>query len=333
MSLEISKSTTLKSIIFSKNIFKKKYWSIWFVRNLNKLKDPFIIYNIFQKFKKINKRVYKLKDPLSNKILYFPTYPQRQTALSDLYYRKYFFEGVSEIVNNLNCKYILDVGANVGMYARAYSIFGKDIEIISIEPNLLNISFLAKNINDLTNIFIFHMGLSNKFGRFDTKLPKYASTRIRERKFMTGLLTAVGNENKKGSRFMRGDKFLEFLNLNPNEVGWIKIDVEGFEKNVVEGFSNLMNKINAVFEIEMNSNTMKISGFSAMELIDYMKIYKYYPYVESRFIDGIKMAKRESFDIYFSKSNAIKIFPRKLNLVKLPINYVEIWHNNLVHKY
>ena len=44
------------------------------------------------------------------------------------------------------------------MYARAYSIFGKELEIISIEPDLKNISFLAKNIDDLKNVFIFSYG-------------------------------------------------------------------------------------------------------------------------------------------------------------------------------
>lgn len=327
MVLDLSPNTTLKNIIFSKNIIKKKYWSIWFKRNLNKIKDQFIIYNFLQKFKNINKRVYKLKDPLTNKILYFPTYPQRQTALSDLYYRKYFFEGVSETVYNLKSKYILDIGANVGIYARAYSIFGKDLEIISIEPDIRNVSFLARNIDDLKNVFIFHMGLSNKFGRFKMKLPKYASSRTRERKFMTGLFSAVGNENKKGSRFISGDEFLDFTKIKPIDIGWIKIDVEGFEKNVIEGFSNSIKETNSIFEVEINANTMSLGRYSSSDLINMMGSYDYYPYVESRFIDGIKSSKRDVFDVYFAKLSSVKNFSKKLNLIKLPIEYSIFWDN------
>ena len=44
MVLDLSPNTTLKNIIFSKNIIKKRYWSIWFKRNINKIKDPF--YNL-----------------------------------------------------------------------------------------------------------------------------------------------------------------------------------------------------------------------------------------------------------------------------------------------
>ena len=171
------------------------------------------------------------------------------------------------------------------------------------------------------------MGLSNKYGRFKMKLPEYASSRIRERKFMTGLFSAVGNENKKGSRFFGGDQFLDFTNIKPIDIGWIKIDVEGFEKNVIEGFSNSIKETNSVFEVEINANTMRMGEYSSADLIDIMYSFDYFPYVEGRYMDGIKSSKRDVFDIYFAKLSAAKNFSQKLNLVKLPKEYSNYWDN------
>ena len=127
---------------------------------------------------------------------------------------------------------------------------------------------------------------------------------------MTGLFSAVGNENKKGSRFFSGDQFLDFIQIKPIDIGWIKIDVEGFEKNVIEGLSNSIKETNSVFEVEINANTMRLGEYSSSDLINMMNSFDYFPYVESRFMDGIKSSDRDVFDIYFAKLSAAKNFSK-----------------------
>ena len=114
MSLELSESTKFRNLIFSKNFLNLKYWVVFFKRNINKIRDPFIINNFFQRFKRRENRIYLLLDPFNKKKISSPTFPQRQSALTVLYYRQNFFRGVSETLDNLKCKYILDIGANIG---------------------------------------------------------------------------------------------------------------------------------------------------------------------------------------------------------------------------
>jgi len=325
MSLELSEATKFSKIIFSKNFYNLSYWFAFLKRSFNKFKDPFFIYNSFQRFKKLENRNYLLLDPNNKKILSSPTFPQRQSAISVLYYRKNFFKGVSETLSNLGCKYILDVGANIGYYSRAYSFSGENLEIIAIEPDMKNIGYIANNLSDRGNVQVFHMGLSNKFGRFEMKLPEYSLNRKRERKYMTGLYTACGNESQFGTRFTSGDNFLDFIKVEPIDLGWIKVDVEGFEKNVLEGFAKTLLETNAVIEIEVNKFTMKLSQTKLQEINDFMNNNYFYPYIEKRLISRLQVRdlKIEVFDLFFIKKNVLKAISEKLDLIKCPLDLAQ----------
>lgn len=88
---------------------------------------------------------------------------------------------------------------------------------------------------------------------------------------MTGLFSAVGNKNIKGTRFINGDAFLKFLRIKSEEIGWIKIDLEGFEINLIKGFSQTLITTNALFEIGINKHTMTLCKISLSEIIEFME--------------------------------------------------------------
>ena len=262
-----------------------------------RLKDPYKIHNIFQRLKKRKYRIYQFKDQITKKILFAPTLLQSDTGLIILNFDD-LYKKISAILSKNSI--VLDVGGNIGYVSRAFSIFGNNFDIICLEPNIKNLSFASKNLSDLKNVSLYQIGLSNQTGRFDLNLPQYTKKRKGEKKYNTGLITAIGNETKYGTRFFKGDKFIKFMEIDIKKISYIKIDVEGFEKNVIEGFQDTLQNSSAICEVEINPRGMYASGSNLKEIISIMKNLSFIPLVESKVNDGyIKNLK--VFNIFFSK--------------------------------
>ena len=316
----------LIELIKPRNVYKLHQWKIFFARTSTRFLDPFRISNSIQRFKPINKRIYKYLDPHSNKTLIAPTFPQRESMREILAYTNDRFIAINKTLKKLQSKYIIDIGANIGISSRSYALCGSDIEVISIEPDLRNLSFAATNLNDLSNVSLYQMGLSNKFGRFNLSIPSHNNSRKGEKKAITGNLSALGGENQKGTRFFNGDDFLIFSNIPPDQIGWIKIDVEGFELNVIQGFTNSLKKTKAIFEIEINAKLMNLSNSKFSDFLDLMKKYSYMPFVNDVVINkGIENS--EQFDVLFVKDEVIKKIPKSLNISELDESLISLWEN------
>jgi len=317
-------------LIKLRNISKLNQWKILFARTSARFLDPFRISNSIQRFKPISQRIYKYLDPHSKKTLIAPTFPQRESMREILEYTKDRFKAINKTINKLECKYIFDIGANIGYYSRSYALFGNDIEVIAIEPDLRNLSFAASNLNDQSNVSLYQMGLSNKFGRFTLSIPSHNNSRKGEKKSITGNLSALGGENQKGTRFFSGDDFLRFSNIPSDEIGWIKIDVEGFELNVIQGFINTLKRTRAIFEIEINAKLMNLSNSRFSDFKDFMTKYSYIPFVNDVVINN-EIGKSEQFDVFFVKEEIIRKIPKSLNISKLDESFVSLWETNFLN--
>jgi FkbM family methyltransferase len=139
-------------------------------------------------------------------------------------YDSYF----SKKIQNGFCVY--DVGANIGYYSLIFSkLVGKDGGVISFEPSLINFNKLNENVKNTANITILNIGI----GKTESKLflsqgadEIGATSKIEE--------TATGNGH--WVEIMPIDKIVS-ENRFPNA---IKIDVEGFEVEVIEGAINTL---------------------------------------------------------------------------------------------
>lgn len=313
-------------LIKPKNFLNYKEWFNLIIRFKYKITDRYRLNNFFQKFKKIRNRIYKIRDPITGKVLYSPTFSQKETIKHYFYVGKDFFKGVTETVNNLDCKYIIDVGSNIGYFSRLYALSDTNLEIIALEPDIYNFSFLANNISDLKNVFIYHLGLSDVFSRYTVSMPKYANSRLGDKKFVTGLLTAIDNKNENGTRFIDGDIFLKFLRINPEEIGWIKIDVEGFEMNVLNGLYETLKKTNSVIEIEINFNFLRLNKIELTNFIEKMKNYSYIPFKNNMYnIEYIDCKERMTFDIYFIKKDYLKLISSRLQIDRINNQFIKEW--------
>ncbi len=129
---------------------------------------------------------------------------------------------LSELVGD--CKRAIDVGGNNGLYTYALSQLCQVVE--AFEPQ----SWCAQNILDYAsskeNIRVHNVALSDEKGSFTLSIP------ILNGKLRTGLasLGQFGGETKKIQvPVHRLDDY------NFQDVSFIKIDVEGYEINVIQG--------------------------------------------------------------------------------------------------
>lgn len=146
---------------------------------------------------------------------------------------------------------VFDVGANVGLHSYYFSKNYKSIQVFAFEPQPDNISFIKETIsrNKLKNIELVDRALGAKEGEiyFDT-----ASNNSQG--FITE--TETGLKVKVDTL----DHFITSRNLFPK---LIKVDVEGAESQVLEGFRNSIEKILPILVIELHTpeNDRAVSAF------------------------------------------------------------------------
>ena len=160
------------------------------------------------------------------------------------------------------CKNILDIGANIGVHSVVYSTYtiGK---IYAFEPQPLVFNLLKKNIelNNCNTIFPYNYGASNKDDTF--------------------FMNACYDEKINHGAFRICDKEDVGINieckildnLELTNIGYIKIDVEGHELNVLLGLRKtiLSSLPNIMIEIHDSSSTK----YDVLFFIEQMG-YKYY---------------------------------------------------------
>jgi FkbM family methyltransferase len=161
---------------------------------------------------------------------------------------------------------VIDIGANGGFYTLiAAKIVGIEGHVYSCEPGARELELLKNNIkiNNLKNVTVIESAIGNKEG-----ITEFA---IAEDGALNSLL-----KNDHPSQQIDHWQTVEIntidnlvKQLNIEKVNFMKIDVEGAEKMVLEGAKKLMNlndKITIMFEaLELTSN---VYGYKPLELID-----------------------------------------------------------------
>jgi len=153
-------------------------------------------------------------------------------------------------------KISLDVGVFRGVYS--YLLSKHSLEVIGFEPNPIMFKYLDRNLNVIIkNLKLYNLALSNDEGDVELKIPlrKKSFFKVNFEDYYEGGLATISEENKlKGKEihtFAIKKTRLDSFQFN-NKVGFIKIDVEGHEQEVLEGSVKILekNKPNLLVEIE-----------------------------------------------------------------------------------
>lgn len=144
----------------------------------------------------------------------------------------------------------LDVGANIGYYTRlASKLVGKRGIVHAFEPNPAAIRLLEKNTRNLSNVHLHETAVSDAEGICDFSVNKYGET------------SAIGlNPAAKYVVRVRQNS-LDNLFLDEARIDVIKIDVEGFEKEVLFGAKDIIGKHHPLLYFEYISIYASNRGF------------------------------------------------------------------------
>ena len=153
----------------------------------------------------------------------------------------------------------LDVGVYRGVYSYKLSQNFKNIH--SFEPNPLLFPYLEKNlIKIISNIKLYNLALSNDNGFTELKLPLRSKSIFEdniEELFQLGAATM--HPNNKINNYKKVPikmKKLDDIEIG-NKIGLIKIDVEGHEKNVLQGGIETVKKNKPVLLVEIEERHTK----------------------------------------------------------------------------
>ena len=142
-----------------------------------------------------------------------------------------------------NTDMFIDIGSNSGLYTLMFAKNNSNIKILSYEPIKLTYEKQLRNIslNNLDqNIDVFNYGLSNKNGNsyFATK----TSYNYKQ--------SSTYKVSSKGDQICKLNIFDEILNITKKNL-IIKIDVEGHEKQVLEGMERTLSQNSVLLQVEI----------------------------------------------------------------------------------
>jgi FkbM family methyltransferase len=185
----------------------------------------------------------------------------------NIYYERRLLDAIKEFLHlkdiSLIDKTVLDVGSNVGNHAIYFSKISK--KIICFEPEDLNYKILEINTSFDKNKFeCKNFGLSDENKEFLLYLNTFNSGN-----------NSISEEKINGDNLMVPQKIkvrrLDDLELT-EEIGLIKIDVEGLETNVIKGGIKTILKNKPVILFESNKNEFTNGTTSTIE---YLKTINY----------------------------------------------------------
>jgi FkbM family methyltransferase len=168
-------------------------------------------------------------------------------------------------------KYVLDIGANHGLFAVPASKLG--CKVFCFEPVSTNVRSLvmARDINELKDFHIYKFALSNTNGEIDIYVPECPDNASLSQ------VAAVSNMRGKDYRVEKVDttRFDDWIPNHPayKEIGFIKMDVQGSEYIILEGMREYLSNNNDIYlicEYEHHLNTM---GHTFEQLDNLIKSY------------------------------------------------------------
>jgi FkbM family methyltransferase len=175
-----------------------------------------------------------------------------------------------KLLNNRNVDLLLDIGANAGQYARLMRDYGFKGEIISFEP--LSEAFKTlKNYSQKDPLWSVHnyaLGDSNYTTTINVAGNSYSSS-------LLDMLPAHENaapESKYVTQEQIEVKTLDslFNKIYKTGIVMMKIDVQGFEKSVLEGAKESLDNID-VLQLEMSIIPLYENEMIYSDMIIYLK--------------------------------------------------------------
>ena len=155
----------------------------------------------------------------------------------------------------------LDIGANIGCTGILLSTLVK--KVICFEPSPTTFTLLQKNIGaaGAVNVHLINAGL----GRREELLQLVFHPSNRSGGFVT--TEVLEGHTVEAIKILQGDSYVQGAKLE-QPIGFIKIDVEGFELDVIEGLAQTIATHKPVVTLELNH--WCLNAFRRMSVPDFL---------------------------------------------------------------
>ena len=185
----------------------------------------------------------------------------------------------------------LDIGVYRGVYSYEMSKYSKTVH--AFEPNPIIYKDLDKNLKKIVkNINLYNFALSNKNEDIELKIPirdLNSNKENYEEYYQLGKATIhKENELKNFEKCKIISKKIDDLDFK-NKISFIKIDVEGHEKEVIEGGVKTIQKNKPVLLIEIEKQYSKRNVSDTINFINSLGFTSY-------FFDNIDLKKTNDLD-------------------------------------
>jgi FkbM family methyltransferase len=226
-----------------------------------------------KKFKSSDYIIHRLRDDLKIRLY-------KDSILSKFIYEgfeKSEIEFLNVFLSEGDC--FVDIGANVGLFSLfASKKVGKTGSVISFEPAQVTYERFLENLelNKISNVIPFKLGLSDEDGILELNISANG--------YEAWNTFVKSNDNKFSLKELvpvrSFDNFFQENSVVTDNIALIKLDVEGFEINVLKGAATLLSKENApVFMVEFTDMNALNAGHCCHELYKLLITYGYSWYV------------------------------------------------------
>lgn len=142
--------------------------------------------------------------------------------------------------------WVFDVGANIGCTALLFS--QSAARVYGFEPSQSTFRFLAMNIDAARakNVRLVNLGLGNTEASFTLTF----APNNRAGGFISDRTQASAGHRIEDVAIVVGDEFVEREEIE--RLDFVKIDVEGFEMNVIDGLRRSIERFRPVVVLELN---------------------------------------------------------------------------------
>jgi FkbM family methyltransferase len=166
---------------------------------------------------------------------------------------------------------VFDVGGHIGYFTTFFMyLTGEKGKVVVFEPSFENLKYLKSNIGRLppefkNNILLIEKGVGSDIGLLDLYIDPITGQNNSFVKDFSGFLYNRKFQAEKNveTKIVKVevttlDNFINETEIKPN---FIKIDVEGYEWEVIQGSSDFINQNKPTLMIEIQSNELNIYNF------------------------------------------------------------------------
>ena len=217
------------------------------------------------------------------------------------------FQDIKYLVKDFHIETIVDVGANEGQTANRFIKVFPTARIFCVEPVLETFKRLKNNVKE-NNISCHNLALGSENGSLEIKTSFDNSNSTMNSLKTTNLINEGKEFKTEKVNVVTLDMFCKEQLIS--EIGYLKIDTEGFDLEVLKGGRFMLEQRKIGFiEVEAGMNPDNKYHVSFADLKNYLESFDYYLFgVYEQFQEWIikKPILRRCNPLFISKSLAYK---------------------------